>query len=426
MASFSRITNSKSKTSLKANSYGFLRRSLEAKAKERSPVYHMAEEVYVVHYAELALKGKNRGYFEELLASNIRKKLGPEYKVERGQGRILVRPPPGKAEEGIRSLSEVIGIKNYAPAYVVDNNSLFAELPNLVDVGDAHSFRVTARRTDKSFPLTSIDIQAKLGQAILQKYPQLKVNLSNPELTISVEVLKDKSLVYWLKYRGVGGLPVGSSGKVLSLFSGGIDSPVSSFLAMKRGCRTDLIHFHAFPNASQVRRTKIEELAKHLSKFEPSLKLLLAPYHYFYVYFLNYPEKYHLVLFRRFMMRVASKILERENYDALVTGDSLSQVASQIMNNLKLIDKATNALVLRPLIAYDKDEIIDKAKEIGTYWLSIKPYRDCCSMVSLHPSLNPVEKEIIEIEQKVNYEDIIERTLNETEEMRIERKTHRP
>ncbi len=379
----------------------------------------MAEQVYVVHYAELALKGKNRGYFESLLASNIRQKLGPDYKVERLQGRIIVRPPRGREDEAKERLREVIGIKNYALAYLVDNDALFKEVPEIVNLDSAPSFRVTARRTDKRFPMNSMEIQAKLGEALIERYPKVKVQLSNPSLTVSVEVLEGKSLVYWLKHEGIGGLPVGSSGRVLSLFSGGIDSPVASFLAMKRGCRTDLLHFHAFPNGSQVKGTKIEDLARQLGRFEPSIRVLLAPYHYFYVYFLNYPERYHLVLFRRFMMRVASKILMREGYDALVTGDSLSQVASQVMKNLKLIDKATDSLVLRPLITYDKDEIIEKAKEIGTYELSIKPYRDCCSMVSLHPSLNPSEEEVLALEQKVNYEEIIDRTLNEVEEMKI-------
>ncbi|MGC8670794.1 MAG: tRNA uracil 4-sulfurtransferase ThiI [Thermoprotei archaeon] len=379
----------------------------------------MAEQVYVVHYAELALKGKNRGYFESLLANNIRQKLGQDYKVERLQGRIIIRPPRGSEEETKERLREVIGIKNYAPAYLVDNDVLFKEVPEIVNLGSVPSFRVTARRADKRFPMNSMEIQAKLGEAFIERYPKVKVQLSNPSLTVNVEVLEDRSLVYWLKYEGIGGLPVGSSGKVLSLFSGGIDSPVASFLAMKRGCRTDLIHFHAFPNASQVKGTKIEELARRLSRFEPSIKVLLVPYHYFYVYFLNYPEKYHLVLFRRFMMRVASRVLEREGYDALVTGDSLSQVASQVMNNLKLIDKATDSLVLRPLITYDKEEIIEKAREIGTYELSIKPYRDCCSMVSLHPSLNPSKEEVLALEQKVNYEEIIDRTLGEIEEMKL-------
>ncbi len=379
----------------------------------------MAEQVYVVHYAELALKGKNRGYFESLLVNNIRQKLGQDYKVERLQGRIIIRPPRGGEEETKERLREVIGIKNYAPAYLVDNDVLFKEVPEIVNLGSVPSFRVTARRTDKRFPMNSMEIQAKLGEAFIERYPKVKVQLSNPSLTVNVEVLEDRSLVYWLKYEGIGGLPVGSSGKVLSLFSGGIDSPVASFLAMKRGCRTDLIHFHAFPNASQVKGTKIEELARRLSRFEPSIKVLLAPYHYFYVYFLNYPEKYHLVLFRRFMMRVASRVLESEGYDALVTGDSLSQVASQVMNNLKLIDNATDSLVLRPLITYDKEEIIEKAKEIGTYELSIKPYRDCCSMVSLHPSLNPSKEEVLALEQKVNYEEIIDRTLGEIEEVKL-------
>ena len=379
----------------------------------------MAEQVYVVHYAELALKGKNRGYFESLLVNNIRQKLGQDYKVERLQGRIIIRPPRGGEEETKERLREVIGIKNYAPAYLVDNDVLFKEVPEIVNLGSVPSFRVTARRTDKRFPMNSMEIQAKLGEAFIKRYPKVKVQLSNPSLTVNVEVLEDRSLVYWLKYEGIGGLPVGSSGKVLSLFSGGIDSPVASFLAMKRGCRTDLIHFHAFPNASQVKGTKIEGLARQLSRFDPSIKVLLAPYHYFYVYFLNYPERYHLVLFRRFMMRVASRVLVRKGYDALVTGDSLSQVASQVMNNLKLIDNATDSLVLRPLITYDKEEIIEKAKEIGTYELSIKPYRDCCSMVSLHPSLNPSKEEVLALEQKVNYEEIIDRTLGEIEEVKL-------
>ncbi|MGC8632409.1 MAG: tRNA uracil 4-sulfurtransferase ThiI [Thermoprotei archaeon] len=409
-------------STLKASSHSHQVASKMMKGLSPDLTGREARPVLIGHYSEVALKGSNRSYFESVLARNIRDKLGEGYVVRRVDGRLLVYPPSpdGNAMSFAQQVvSKTFGVRNFSPAYEIPRDDFVHIIPSLFDLSNRGTFRVTVKRSDKSYPFTSIEVQARVGEALLRAYPELRVDLKNPSVTISLEILRDRVLVYEEKLDGLGGLPVGTSGRVLALFSGGIDSPVAAFLSMKRGCDVDLLHFHPFNDAEEVRKSKVARLARVLSAYEPKIKLFAVPYYHFNVAFLTQGDKYQLLLFRRFMMKVASEFARRHGYDALATGDSLGQVASQIMLNLKLIDAAAETLVLRPLIAFDKEEIVALAKRIGTYELSLEPYRDCCSMVALHPSLRPSQEEVEKIEGSGKYDELLERTLGDLREIPV-------
>ncbi|MEM0351287.1 MAG: tRNA uracil 4-sulfurtransferase ThiI, partial [Archaeoglobaceae archaeon] len=260
---------------------------------------------------------------------------------------------------------------------------------------DFETFKVSASRRNKNFPLNSIEINKVVGAYLVEKTGK-KVDLENPDVTVWIEV-GNEALVYAKRYEGVGGLPVGSAGKVVSLVSGGIDSPVASFLAMKRGCEVVVAHFFNRTLHSENVRKKIYMIAEKLAEFQGSLKLYMVPFEEVQMEIIRIvPAKLRMVVYRRSMMRMANEIAERENAKAIVTGDNISQVASQTLENLNTIYSASKLLVLSPLLGFDKEEIIAIAKKIGTYDISILPYEDCCSlMVAKHPETR-AKKEVVE------------------------------
>ena len=257
-----------------------------------------------------------------------------------------------------------------------------------------------------------MQIASIVGERIHERFG-LKANLKAPDLRVFIEVA-DRAYVFFEKKEGMRGFPTDVSGRVLSLLSGGIDSPVSSYLMMKRGCRIDLIHFHVYADNRLIESTKMASIFRRLNEFQLGTRIFLVPYYAFESAILALPDLsgYELVLFRRFMVRVAEKIANRYGCMALVTGDSLGQVASQTIENITRVKEAVTVPIFQPLIAYDKQEIIDLARKIGTYDISIEGYKDCCSLVSANPRIRARRGRVLELEKKMDIDRVIEETLS--------------
>jgi thiamine biosynthesis protein ThiI len=379
-------------------------------------VFHLASEAISVHFAEIALKGRNRPQFESALADNIRSQLGSGAKVSRAESRIIITPEGGM-EDALKRLSRVFGIAWFSRSYITSKD--MEEIIALV-LGKAlplkgTRLRVEASRSDKSFPLKSPDINRAIGKAL--EGAGHSIDLNTPERRIYVEVLRESAVVSFGRSQGLGGLPVGASGKVLSLLSGGIDSPVASWLMMKRGCCVDFLHLHAGRSIDEARGSKMPKLVEALKQYHPQkCRLFVAPYDEFYKRSVAVDPRVELVVFRRFMLRLASAIAAQNGHLGLVTGDNIGQVASQTLENLLAANEAASLPVYRPLATYDKQEIISLAQKVGTYGLSIEDYKDCCSLVAAkHPSTKVKPDKARAIEEEIRMEEIVEKTLARVE-----------
>lgn len=381
----------------------------------------------LVRYGEIALKGKNRSEFEKLLARNIQRAIGfSAGKVDRQYGQIVVSVWDKNIDEMLGKLGGVLGISWYAKVVscgvsrssILSSGLKFAE--RNIDVKD--SFAVRASRSNKDLPFTSKEIENQLGDAIRKK-TKAKVDLNNPDKTIFISLRRSESFIFSEKSRGFGGLPVGMSGKVLSLLSGGFDSIASSFLLAKRGAVVDFLHFHVFPRYSEVGKTKMSKIWNRLSRYTFSKQVYLASYIPFQMAVLNLKErdeKYELVVFRRLMARVGEIIADKNGYQALVFGDSLGQVASQTMENITAVDKGVSISILRPLIGYDKVETIDLVKQIGLASLATENYKDCCSLVSSHPATRAKLSKVNGIEKKLGIESVAQEIASSVEVLSLE------
>lgn len=345
----------------------------------------------VVHYQEIALKGKNRPWFITRLVHNLRtavKGLGVR-EVRALMGRIEIVIGPDSDYETVRDrVATVFGVANFARAgrTPLDIDRITEAILGDLGPGDPASFRVSARRADKRFPMTSPEIEREVGGRI-KAARGWHVDLSNPELTIHVEALTGEAFYYFGKERGAGGLPVGASGKVACLLSGGIDSPVAAWRMMRRGCRVLFIHYHSYPILSRASQEKARELARLLTAFQFRSRLLLVPFGELQQrVVLSVPPPLRVVIYRRLMMRIAQELAVANRAQALVTGDVVGQVASQTLENITAISDVVTMPVLRPLIAMDKDEITAQAQRLGTYPISIIPDQDCCTLFTpKHP-----------------------------------------
>jgi tRNA uracil 4-sulfurtransferase len=350
-----------------------------------------AQPVLVVRYSEIGLKGGNRRLFEKALAANLKHALKPidHGPVERPRGRIIVRGPSDPEEAALKA-AEVFGVASVSPGLSV------APIPEVISrvahdlvrealarrVGrDTVTFRVTSRRTDKTFPHSSMEYSSLLGGELLLAFPRLAVDLRTPDLTVGVEVRADEALVFCRRFDGPGGIPIGTMGKVVSLLSGGIDSPVASWLAMKRGARVLFITFNSYPFTSEASQKKTESLVQRLAHFQRGAPLFVVPFTDIQVAIKKAcPEQLRTILYRRMMFRLAGRLAGSEGALALVTGESLGQVASQTLENIGVIAEPAGFPVLRPLICFDKTEAITLARRIGTYDISIQPFPDSCTV----------------------------------------------
>lgn len=363
----------------------------------------------IVHYHEISLKRGNRPLFLRQLRQNLKRAVGDLGPVDLVQltGRIVLdlarHPAPDRLPE---RLARVAGVANFALALRtgVSREALRAGVERAIAGRAFGSFRITARRAFKSFPLTSVEMNRDLGAHVLALRPHARVSLEHPELNVRVEVLPDEAFVYCDPEPGAGGLPVGTGGTVAALLSGGIDSPVAAWRLMKRGCRVVFVHFHSVPYLPDLSRGKARELAARLTQWQYHSRLFMVPFGEIQrEVVLAVPPPARVVIYRRLMVRIAERLARHAGAQALVTGESLGQVASQTLSNLTRIDEVAGMPILRPLIGMDKLEITDQAHALGTFEISIEPDADCCTLFTpRHPVTRIDAEQVAAVEARLD------------------------
>lgn len=374
--------------------------------------------VILVKVGEIHLKGQNRPYFERRLMDNIRNALyGSEAQVSIAQSRIYVKNISDDfLDEALDRLTRVFGIHAVSPALQVEKNMeeiMRTAVKMLMDARiEKGTFKVKARRADKHFPIQSPEIAVMTGEYILE-HTDLTVDVVNPEHLVQIEVRESAAYVYVREIPCAGGMPVGTGGRAALLLSGGIDSPVAGYMIARRGVVIDAVHFHSFPHTSERAKEKVISLAGLLSRYCGEIRLNVVPFTKIQEeIYEKCPDKYLTVIMRRYMMKIAEQAARRSGAGALITGESIGQVASQTLNALYCTDAAVNMPVFRPLIGMDKLEIMDIARKIGTYDTSILPYEDCCTVFTpRHPATKPGLEKVIEAEQVLEEEKLINEAL---------------
>ena len=380
------------------------------------------KRVLLLKFGELFLKGKNKHEFEKLLMDNIRRKLaGFDFSLEFTSGRIIIENYDESIESVlIQKLQTVFGLIGIARAVEIEGEveSIKSYVSSLKISG---TFRVSAKRADKRFPLTSVELEKVLGEVVLQHNESAKVDLHTPKTTLNVEVrFNGKCYVYYENIRCAGGLPLGSAGEALLLLSGGIDSPVAGYLMAKRGLKIHAVHFHSYPYTSEQAKEKVITLARELTNYVDEIKLHIVSFTKIQEQIhMNCDAEYMITIMRRIMMRIAEKICQRENLGAIITGESLGQVASQTMQSINVTNAVVSLPVFRPLIGFDKEGIMAIAKNIGTYDTSILPYEDCCTVfLPKYPVIKPTIKRAEHLERYLNIDALAKEAI-ETEEVLI-------
>lgn len=357
----------------------------------------------LIRYGEMALKGKNIKQFITQLQQNVQQKVKefPNVKVKRTQGRMFVILNGNDPEPIMEKCKKIFGIQSLSLAIKVDNEVekvKEAALYALKQAKNVNTFKVTVKRINKDFPVRSQEMNQLLGGHLLSNTEGITVDVHNPDVEVKVEIRNEATYITSSVIPGLGGLPVGTSGKSLLLLSGGIDSPVAGFLAMKRGVEIEAIHFHSPPYTSERAKEKVLDLAKQLTKFGKSIKVHIVPFTKLQQeIFREMPDAYAMTIMRRMMFRISEEVCKKEGILSLATGENLGQVASQTMDSMHTINEVTNYPIIRPLVTMDKQEVINISHEIGTYETSILPYEDCCTIfVPRSPKTKPKR-------DKVNY-----------------------
>ena len=368
----------------------------------------------VIHYKELALKGKNRPWFIRLLVRNLKGALAGLHvaSIKSRMGRIELELGPGAPVDEVRArLRLVFGIANFSCASRGPHDFAALAAAIVKDLGDRQpaSFRVSATRSDKNLPFTSPQVEREVG-GLIKEATGWRVDLMRPALTVHIEMLPDDAFYFFDKEPGAGGMPSGSGGKVACLLSGGIDSPVAAYRLMRRGCTVLLVHFHSYPILSRASQEKVREIAALLTRHQLRSRLLLVPFGELQQQVvLAVPPEMRVVIYRRLMLRIAERLARRAHARALVTGEVIGQVASQTLENMTVIAAATPLEILRPLVGMDKDEITAEATRIGTYPISIIPDQDCCTLFTpRHPATRARLAEVELAEQALPIAEMVE------------------
>ncbi len=383
----------------------------------------------MLRMGEITLKGKNRGRFEKVIAEHVREILRPypQAKVHREYGRLYVETGGVSAELLVGLLRNVFGIVDIIPVKQAEpelDSIIQAALELIGEHGiqAATTFKVTARRVWKPFPHSSQDMNHLIGSPVLRANPLLSVDVHHPDIELRVEVRENAAYIYSQIIPAVGGFPRGSNGRAMLMLSGGIDSPVAGWQSMKRGLEIECVHFHSYPFTSERAKQKVIDLTRVLAGYGGKIKLHVVPFTEIQTAFTTTgQDNLMITLMRRAMLRITTRLAEQQKALAIVTGESLGQVASQTLNSMNVIERATELPILRPLVMQSKDEIIHVSQQIGTYELSILPYEDCCTLfVPKSPATNPNLRIVEKVESYLELEEMIQRAVEQTELLIIE------
>lgn len=376
----------------------------------------------IIRYCEIHLKGKNRGFFEKLLKENIKRSLkGINLTFREMHSRYLIEDFDDFDYDIIaEKLKKIAGIHTFSKAFVVENNleSIFEATKILCEDKDG-TFKVATNRADKTFTPNSMETSMIIGGKLLEIYhSKLKVEVKSPDFTVYIDIREDgKTFVYSDVVHGLSGMPVGSAGKGLLLISGGIDSPVAGYMTAKRGMKLDCLHFHSFPYTGEAAKEKVIELTKKVGEYNGGINLFVVSFtHIQEAIHKHCPEEFMITIMRRFMMRIAERLAKQQGDQAIITGESLGQVASQTIESITSSNSVVTMPVLRPLIAFDKIDIIEIARKIDTYETSILPYEDCCTVfLPKFPAIKPNLERVIRAESKLDIEGLIEEAFKKVE-----------
>ena len=393
----------------------------------------MNNEIFLLKLGEIVLKGLNRRRFEDRLMANVTRRLHPygKFRVYSRQSTVYVEPKEGEACDldgaweaigkvfGIVSMSRARGCEKTPEAFVEAAKSYLHE-----QLMAAKSFKVETKRADKTFPMTSIELSQYVGGELAEAYPHLTVDVHHPELTVRLEVRDFSGYVHANPVPGPGGLPVGVGGRAVALLSGGIDSPVACWMMAKRGVALELVHFFSYPYTSNEAKEKVLELASLISPWCGRLTVNVVPFTKIQEELRrSCPEPYFTLAMRRFMMHISELVAQRVGAEALITGESMGQVASQTMSAMACTEAVVNLPVFRPVIGMDKEEIIRIARRIGTFETSILPYEDCCTVFTpRHPKTSPKVSDFVEIETKYDFEGLCQEAVANIERIQIRAK----
>jgi len=373
--------------------------------------------VVMIKYGELTTKKGNRKFFVNTLYSNIKKKLkGLDVNIHKDISRMYIEFTDSELDEVLSRINNIFGIHEYVVAYKIDTD-VEGIKENVLDIMKNikfSTFKVETKRSNKSFPIPSLDFSRQLGGLILKNIDNVKVDVHSPEILLNVEIRDYFTYIYTNEYKGLGGYPNGTLGNGMLMLSGGIDSPVAGYLTLKRGVKLDCIYFEAIPHTSIEARNKVISLAKKLAKYTSEIKLHVVPFTEIQeAIYRDAEDDYCITIMRRMMYRITEMVAKRNNCMVITNGESIGQVASQTLTSMSVINEVTNMPVIRPVACLDKLEIIDIAKKIDTYDISILPFEDCCTVfVPKHPVINPKLNLCYEYENRFDYKSMINDAVN--------------
>ena len=381
------------------------------------------KKIIIIKYAELSTKKANINFFLKALKNNIDNALTCNHIISYDRGRMFISVSEENIDKTIDVLLHTFGIHEIVIGFIDEDRNFEVIANNVLDLiktQEFKTFKVETKRSDKEYPMDSMEVSKKLGSVILNN-KECQVDVHNPEVIIHIEIRKDAILYYTNGIRGLGGYPVGTLGKGLLMLSGGIDSPVAGYLTIKRGVKLSALYFESPPHTSEAAKDKVIKLARVLAKYNPNMTLYAINFTKIQEAILrNIPYEYLITIMRRMMYRIAEKIANSENSKIIVNGESIGQVASQTLTSMSVINSVVNMPVIRPVACFDKLEIIDIAKKIGTFDISTLPYEDCCTVfVPEHPVINPELNKCIEYEKLIPYEELIDEAIKSKQVIKI-------